>query len=95
MNKRFKGSEIFFDHSAHTWRVPAIAGAVRKAMKENGLLSHSEHSVTRLKLLNLTDSQQRERSTIHLRTRMFSPKPGQRINRPHPCGTSSHGKCEA
>lgn len=22
MNKRFKGSEIFFDHSADTWRVP-------------------------------------------------------------------------
>ena len=36
----------------------AIAGAVRKAMKENGLLSDSEHSVTRLQRLNLTDSQQ-------------------------------------
>jgi hypothetical protein len=38
----------------------AIAGAVRKAMKENGLLSHTEHSVTRLQRLNLTDSQQRD-----------------------------------
>jgi hypothetical protein len=36
----------------------AIAGAVRKAMKEKGLLSDSEHSVTRLQRLNLTDSQQ-------------------------------------
>jgi hypothetical protein len=33
----------------------AIAGAVRKAMKEKGLLSESEHSVTRLQRLNLTD----------------------------------------
>ena len=38
----------------------AIAGAVRKAMKEKGLLSDSEHSVTRLERLNLTDSQQRD-----------------------------------
>jgi hypothetical protein len=38
----------------------AIAGAVRKAMKENGLLSDSEYSVTRLQRLNLTDSQQRD-----------------------------------
>ena len=38
----------------------AIAGAVRKAMKKNGLLSHSEHSVARLQRLNLTDSQQRD-----------------------------------
>jgi hypothetical protein len=38
----------------------AIAGAVRKVMKENGLLSDSEHSVTRLQRLNLTDSQQRD-----------------------------------
>jgi ATP-dependent exoDNAse (exonuclease V) alpha subunit len=38
----------------------AIAGAVRKAMRENGLLSESEHSVTRLQRLNLTDSQQRD-----------------------------------
>jgi hypothetical protein len=41
----------------------AIAGAVRKAMKENGLLSDSEHSVTRLQRLNLTDSQQRDAVT--------------------------------
>jgi ATP-dependent exoDNAse (exonuclease V) alpha subunit len=41
----------------------AIAGAVRKAMKENGLLSGSEHSVTRLQRLNLTDSQQRDAVT--------------------------------
>ena len=40
-----------------------IAGAVRKAMKENGLLSDSEHSVTRLQRLNLTDSQQRDAVT--------------------------------
>ena len=38
----------------------AIAGAVRKAMKEKGLLSDSEHSVARLQRLNLTDSQQRD-----------------------------------
>ena len=38
----------------------AIAGAVRKAMKEKGLLLDSEHSVTRLQRLNLTDSQQRD-----------------------------------
>ena len=38
----------------------AIAGAVRQAMKEKGLLSDSEHSVTRLQRLNLTDSQQRD-----------------------------------
>jgi hypothetical protein len=37
-----------------------IAGSVRKAMKGNGLLSDSEHSVTRLQRLNLTDSQQRD-----------------------------------
>jgi conjugative relaxase-like TrwC/TraI family protein len=41
----------------------AIAGAVRKAMKEKGLLSGSEHSVTRLQRLNLTDSQQRDAVT--------------------------------
>ena len=41
----------------------AIAGAVRKAMKEQGLLSDSEHSVTRLQRLNLTDSQQRDAVT--------------------------------
>jgi hypothetical protein len=41
----------------------AIAGAVRKAMQENGLLSDSEHSVTRLQRLNLTDSQQRDAVT--------------------------------
>jgi hypothetical protein len=40
-----------------------IAGAVRKAMKENGLLSDSEHSVTRLQRLNLADSQQRDAVT--------------------------------
>jgi hypothetical protein len=38
----------------------AIAGAVRKAMKEKGLLLNSEHSVTRLQRLNLTDAQQRD-----------------------------------
>jgi hypothetical protein len=36
----------------------SIADAVRKAMKEKGLLSDSEHSVIRLQRLNLTDSQQ-------------------------------------
>jgi ATP-dependent exoDNAse (exonuclease V) alpha subunit len=41
----------------------AIAGAVRKAMQEKGLLSDSEHSVTRLQRLNLTDSQQRDAIT--------------------------------
>jgi hypothetical protein len=41
----------------------AIAGAVRKAMKEKGLLLDSEHSVTRLQRLNLTDSQQRDAVT--------------------------------
>jgi ATP-dependent exoDNAse (exonuclease V) alpha subunit len=41
----------------------AIAGAVRKAMKEKGLLSDSEHSVTRLQRLNLTDSQQQDAVT--------------------------------
>jgi hypothetical protein len=41
----------------------AIAGALRKAMKENGLLSDSEHSVTRLQRMNLTDSQQRDAVT--------------------------------
>ena len=41
----------------------AIAGAVRKAMKENGLLSGSEHSVTRLQRLNLTDAQQQDAVT--------------------------------
>ena len=44
----------------------AIAGAVRKAMKEKGLLSDSEHSVTRLERLNLTDSQQRDAVTYEL-----------------------------
>jgi hypothetical protein len=34
----------------------AIADAVRQAMKEKGLLSDTEHSVTRLKRLNLTES---------------------------------------
>jgi hypothetical protein len=41
----------------------AIADAVRKAMKEKGLISDSEHSVTRLERLNLTDSQQRDAVT--------------------------------
>jgi ATP-dependent exoDNAse (exonuclease V) alpha subunit len=45
----------------------AIAGAVRKAMKENGLLSDSEYSVTRLQRLNLTDSQQRDAVTYEPR----------------------------
>jgi hypothetical protein len=50
--------------SDHRWLVccdrshPAIAGAVRKAMQEKGLLLDSEYSVTRLQRLNLTDSQQ-------------------------------------
>jgi hypothetical protein len=38
----------------------AIAGAVRQAMKDKGLLSGTEHSVTRLERLNLTESQQRD-----------------------------------
>jgi hypothetical protein len=38
----------------------AVAGAVRKAMKEKGLLLDSEHSVMRLQRLNLTESQQRD-----------------------------------
>src|ERR1700759_5217468 len=38
----------------------SIAGAVRKAMKEKGLLSDSERSVTRLQRLNLTDAQLRD-----------------------------------
>jgi conjugative relaxase-like TrwC/TraI family protein len=41
----------------------AIADAVRKAMKANGLLLDTEHSVTRLQRLNLTDSQQRDAVT--------------------------------
>ena len=41
----------------------AIAGAVRQAMKKIGLISDAEHSVTRLKRLNLTDSQQRDAVT--------------------------------
>jgi hypothetical protein len=41
----------------------AIASAVRKAMTEKGLLVDSEHSVTRLQRLNLTDSQQRYSAT--------------------------------
>ena len=41
----------------------AIAGAVRKAMKENGLLIDSEHSVTRLQRLNLTDSRRSDAVT--------------------------------
>jgi hypothetical protein len=41
----------------------AIAGTVRKAMQEKGLLSDSEHSVTRLQRLNLTDSQKRDAIT--------------------------------
>jgi hypothetical protein len=41
----------------------AIAGAVRKAMQEKGLLLNSEHSVTRLQRLNLTDAQQRDAVT--------------------------------
>jgi ATP-dependent exoDNAse (exonuclease V) alpha subunit len=38
----------------------AIAGAVRQVMKDKGLLSGAEHSVTRLERLNLTESQQRD-----------------------------------
>ena len=41
----------------------AIAGAVRQGMKAKGLLLEAEHSVTRLKRLNLTDSQQRDAVT--------------------------------
>jgi hypothetical protein len=41
----------------------AIAGAVRQAMKENGLVSDAEHSVTRLERLNLTESQQQDAVT--------------------------------
>jgi conjugative relaxase-like TrwC/TraI family protein len=41
----------------------AIAGAVRKALKKKGLLSDTEHSVTRLERLNLTESQQRDALT--------------------------------
>jgi ATP-dependent exoDNAse (exonuclease V) alpha subunit len=41
----------------------AIAGAVRKALKEKCLLSDTEHSFTRLERLNLTDSQQRDALT--------------------------------
>ena len=44
----------------------AIASAVRKAMKEEGLLLDSEHSVKRLQRLNLTDSQQRDAITYEL-----------------------------
>ena len=67
MNKRFKGSEIFFDHSAHTWRVPGYSRSCAKGdERENGLLSDSEYSVTRLQRLNLTDSQQRDAVTFHL-----------------------------
>jgi hypothetical protein len=52
-----KASEIFFDHRVHTWRVPRCSRRCAKAMKGKGLLSDSEHPVTRLQLLNLTDSQ--------------------------------------
>jgi hypothetical protein len=45
----------------------AIAGAVRKAMKEKGLLLDSEHSVTRLQGLNLTDAQLRDAVTYEPR----------------------------
>jgi len=38
----------------------AIAGAVRQTMKDKGLLSGVEKSVTRLERLNLTESQQRD-----------------------------------
>jgi hypothetical protein len=41
----------------------AIAGAVRQAMKDKGLLSGFEESVTRLGRLNLTESQQRDAVT--------------------------------
>jgi conjugative relaxase-like TrwC/TraI family protein len=41
----------------------AIADAVRQAMKAKGLLSGTEHSVTRLERLNLTESQQRDAIT--------------------------------
>jgi conjugative relaxase-like TrwC/TraI family protein len=41
----------------------AIARAVREGMKAKGLLSGTEHSVTRLERLNLTESQQRDAIT--------------------------------
>src|ERR1700745_2304708 len=41
----------------------AIAGSVRQAMREKGLLSAVEHFATRLERLNLTDSQQRDAIT--------------------------------
>jgi ATP-dependent exoDNAse (exonuclease V) alpha subunit len=41
----------------------AIAGAVRQAMKDNGLLSGVEESITRLGRMNLTESQQRDAVT--------------------------------
>jgi hypothetical protein len=41
----------------------SIASAVRKAMKDNGLLLDSEHTVMRLQRLNLTDSQQSDAVT--------------------------------
>jgi hypothetical protein len=41
----------------------AIASAVRQAMKEKGLLLDSEHCVTRLQRLNLTESQQHDAAT--------------------------------
>jgi ATP-dependent exoDNAse (exonuclease V) alpha subunit len=41
----------------------AVAGAVRKAMKEKGLLLDSEHSVARLQRVNLTDAQLRDAVT--------------------------------
>jgi len=46
-----RSHEVVFLYSS------GAAGAVRKAMKEKGLLSDTKHSVTRLRRLNLTDSQ--------------------------------------
>jgi hypothetical protein len=56
-----KSSQIFMAPTHGECRV--VAGAVRKAMKDKGLLSDSEHPVTRLQRLNLTESQERDAVT--------------------------------
>jgi hypothetical protein len=58
-----RGPEISFVIAPTHGEFRAIAGAVRKAMKEKGVLSDSEHSVTRLQRLNLTDAQRRDAVT--------------------------------
>jgi hypothetical protein len=50
----FSGQSVYVLGPLH------IASAVRQAMKAKGLLSRTEHTVTRLDRLNLTDSQQRD-----------------------------------